>query len=44
MTIVITAFVMIVAMGVFAIIKLEDEKRSEQFAKLAKRRNAHFVD
>lgn len=44
MIIVITAFVMIVAMGVFAIIKLEDEKRAEQFARLSSRRNARLLD
>ena len=44
MTLVLTAFVMVVGLAAVAIVKLENEKRSEQFARLSKRSNARFVD
>lgn len=44
MIVVITAFVMIVALGIAAIMKLESESRSEQFARLSKRRATRFID
>lgn len=44
MVLVIAAFVMVAAMSVFAVLKLESESRSEQFAKLSGRRNARFID
>ena len=44
MTIVITAFIMVVALGVAAVLRLEAESRSEQFARLARHRAGRFAD
>ena len=41
---IISTFTMIVAIGVVAIIKLEDEKRIEQFERIKNRPNARFID
>lgn len=43
MTIVIAAFILIVALGVVSVLKLEAERRSEQFAML-RRRQGRFAD
>ena len=44
MTLVLIAFLMVTGLGIAAILKLEDEKRAEQFARLAKRSNRHFTE
>ncbi|MGB7285331.1 MAG: hypothetical protein WBC71_00190 [Salaquimonas sp.] len=44
MILLIATFSLVVALGVFAIVKLEDEKRAEQYARLSRRPNARFVD
>ena len=43
MTIVITAFILIVSLGVVSVLKLEAERRSEQFSRL-KRERGRFID
>lgn len=44
MVILLSTFAMVVALGIVAIVKLEDEKRMEQFQRLDQRANARFVD
>lgn len=44
MSIVIGAFFMVVSLGIAAVVMLENERRSEQYARLSKRRNLHFID
>lgn len=44
MTLVLLAFVMVTGLGIAAILKLEDEKRAEQTARLSRRSNRNFVN
>lgn len=41
MTLVLIAFLMVTGLGIAAILKLEDEKRAEQFERLTKRHRRH---
>ena len=43
MALVLTAFIMIAGLTAAAIIKLESERKNEQFARLSGRRNARFI-
>ena len=44
MTLVITAFIMVVSLGVAAIMRLDSEASSEQFSRMKSNRNVHFAD
>jgi len=44
MTLVITAFVMVVILGIATILRLETEDEKDQFARRVKRGNSGFID